>query len=89
MDRRKLILRRFGALTFGLGYFEDGVWVDHLAAPAAETDDPAIAAIHAALDCCGNRAPDLTAVFAVAVDVASPNGATREPIAVAGRSATS
>ena len=34
MHRRNLILRRFGELSFGLGYFEDGVWVDH-ASPAS------------------------------------------------------
>jgi len=86
MDRRKLILRRFGALTFGLGYFEDGVWIDHLAAPGVGTDDPEIAAVHAWLDCCGNGAHDLAAV--IAVDVAAQNGVTREPIAVGSRSAT-
>ena len=26
---RRMILRRFGALSFGLGYFEDGTWIDH------------------------------------------------------------
>ena len=29
MHRRTLTLRRFGPMSFGLGYFEDGVWVDH------------------------------------------------------------
>lgn len=60
MHRRNLILRRFGALTFGLGYFEDGEWVDHtelgdrgagleIPGALAETDR---AAIHAWLGCC-------------------------------------
>jgi hypothetical protein len=60
MHRRKLILRRFGALTFGLGYFEDGEWVDHTALPdrgrditiaGAETVDDR-SAIHELLSCC-------------------------------------
>lgn len=29
MHRRTLTLRRFGPMSFGLGYFEDGTWVDH------------------------------------------------------------
>ena len=33
MHRRNLILRRFGALSFGLGYFDAGTWVDHTALP--------------------------------------------------------
>jgi hypothetical protein len=60
MHRRNLILRRFGALTFGLGYFEDGEWVDHTALPdrgrdlriAGTTSEDQVA-IHALLSCCG------------------------------------
>jgi hypothetical protein len=54
MHRRNLILRRFGALSFGIGYFEDGVWVDH-AAEGPESlagADPAMRAIHESLRCC-------------------------------------
>ena len=29
MHRRNLIIRRFGTLDFGIGYYEDGAWVDH------------------------------------------------------------
>ena len=60
MHRRNLILRRFGALTFGLGYFENGDWVDHtvlgdrgagleISGALAEADR---AAIHTWLGCC-------------------------------------
>jgi hypothetical protein len=61
MYRRTLVLRRFGPLSFGLGYFEDGIWVDHADAagagpegPSTETDvgGAQLDAIHAWLDCC-------------------------------------
>ena len=29
MHRRILVLRRFGPVDFGLGYFEDDAWIDH------------------------------------------------------------
>ena len=81
MHRRRLILRRFGVMTFGLGYFEEGVWVDHLAAPAAQADAE-IAAIHALLGCC----PDVSdgREEAMRIGVARSNGAARQPVA-AGR----
>jgi len=85
MDRRKLIVRRFGILTFGLGYFEDGVWIDHLAAPAVESEGAEIAAIHAMLDCCGGRTDDRLASIAVG----ATNGMPREPVVAGGRSASS
>ena len=80
MHRRKLTLRRFGALSFGLGYFEEGVWIDHLAGPAGETD-AALEAVHAWLDCCGDRADDQLSAIAIEAS----NGAAREPVAAAGR----
>jgi hypothetical protein len=61
MQRRSLILRRFGELSFGLGYVEDGVWIDHAAAiargedpyaDASSTDRAALDAIHAWFTCC-------------------------------------
>ena len=61
MYRRTLIMRRFGELSFGLGYVEDGVWVDHAVAVARGEDLLAIAspaeraaldAIHAWFMCC-------------------------------------
>jgi hypothetical protein len=87
MDRRKLIVRRFGILSFGLGYFVDGVWIDHLAAPSGETDGAEMAAIHAWLDCCGDRIGEPMA--AIRVEAAATNGAAREPVAATDRSATS
>jgi len=64
MDRRNLILRRFGALSFGLGYFANGVWVDHaeLADRGAGFDISGAGAdgnrdeIHAWLGCCAGAA---------------------------------
>ena len=60
MHRRNLILRRFGAMSFGLGYFEAGAWVDHTSladrgrdltiAGAATAADRS--AIHSMLSCC-------------------------------------
>jgi hypothetical protein len=61
MYRRNLILRRFGVASFGLGYVEDGVWVDHavaiargedLLSGASEADRAALDAIHAWFTCC-------------------------------------
>ncbi len=61
MHRRNLILRRFGVMSFGLGYVEDGMWVDHavaiargedLLADASPADRAALDAIHAWFTCC-------------------------------------
>ncbi len=64
MHRPNLILRRHGAMTFGLGYFQDGVWIDHLeagdagspesAGHLAADDVTAIDAIHQLLSCCAD-----------------------------------
>jgi len=58
MHRRTLTLRRFGPLSFGLGFFDDGAWVDHAAGDLAMVDatdreHEAIEAIHAWFGCCG------------------------------------
>ncbi len=61
MHRRTLVMRRFGDLSFGLGYVEDGVWVDHavavargedLLADASDADRAALDAIHSWFACC-------------------------------------
>lgn len=60
MHRPTLILRRFGVVSFGLGFFEDGAWVDHTTLPDRGRDlviaGTATAAdrlaVHAMLDCC-------------------------------------
>jgi hypothetical protein len=64
MHRPNLIIRRLGAKTFGLGYFQDGVWIDHLAADdaaapqsagrAAADDVTAIDVIHQLFSCCAD-----------------------------------
>ncbi|HYI66813.1 MAG TPA: hypothetical protein VEW95_07825 [Candidatus Limnocylindrales bacterium] len=79
MHRPKLILRRHGAMTFGLGYFEDGVWVDHLVADdpgvreAVEAQDPEgdaalMDVVHESFSCCADR-------VALEIPVAEPAGA--------------
>ena len=82
MHRRNLILRRFGDLSFGLGYYEDGAWVDHsIAADAIDevdrSDDEraALAAVHAWFDCCR----DTVTVMPVVEDEVI--GAVIEPLA--------
>jgi hypothetical protein len=64
MPQRNLVIRRFGSLSFGIGYYEDGVWVDHTAADAGDeaargelTDD-----IHGWYGCCGSDAADTAAI---------------------------
>jgi hypothetical protein len=61
MQRRTLIMRRFGVMSFGLGYVEDGVWIDHavaiargedLLSGATDADRAALDAIHAWFMCC-------------------------------------
>ena len=56
MHRRILILRRFGPVDFGLGYFEDEAWIDHTTlADGGESlgiADGAFAAVHDLLACC-------------------------------------
>ena len=86
MYRRKLITRRFGALSFGLGYFDGETWVDHVASDGLLTDaGPEVRAIHAWLNCCPTT--DGRARI-VAVDVRALDD-VRERIAVAARSASS
>ncbi len=87
MDRQKLIVRRFGVLSFGLGYFEDGVWVDHLTTPDA-TDDDGVAEIHALLGCCSVAAKGGVTAFAIAA-AATTKASRDEPAAAQGRSASS
>jgi len=87
MDRRKLIVRRFGVLSFGLGYFENGFWVDHLAAPDTNYDD-GVAEIHALLGCCTGRAQGGVTAFGIAA-AATTKASRDEPVVAQGRSASS
>ncbi|HJP71452.1 MAG TPA: hypothetical protein VJ975_07015 [Candidatus Limnocylindria bacterium] len=64
MYRRNLILRRFGALSFGIGYFENGAWVDHAPGDGLVADaDPDIQAAHAWLGCCSNDADGVATIW--------------------------
>ena len=38
MHRNNLTVRRFGPMSFGIGYFEDGVWIDHSTSSEAAAD---------------------------------------------------
>jgi hypothetical protein len=67
MHRRTLIMRRFGELSFGLGYVVEGVWVDHAVAiargedlltNASEADRAALDAIHSWFACCDGAISD-------------------------------
>jgi hypothetical protein len=83
MYRRTLILRRFGALSFGLGYFEEGIWVDHREGDGLIVDaDADIQAVHAWLGCCPLAADLIPMPVSAAPDV-------RERFAVVARSASS
>jgi hypothetical protein len=64
MHRPTLILRRFGAVSFGLGFFDGGSWVDHTTLPDRGRDLDIAGtvgaedrlALHAMLDCCETTA---------------------------------
>ena len=67
MHRRTLVMRRFGELSIGLGYLEDGVWVDHAVAAsrgedllgdASPAERAALDAIHAWFACCDGTITD-------------------------------
>jgi hypothetical protein len=50
MRERNLVIRRFGVLSFGIGYYENGAWVDHAAGDAVT--DGQLDAVHAWFGCC-------------------------------------
>jgi hypothetical protein len=71
MQRRTLLIRRFGAMSFALGYYEDGAWVDHAATTAgrgavAPEDRPLWDAVHTFFDCCGASITPLRVVDGMA-----------------------
>ncbi|HEU4863826.1 MAG TPA: hypothetical protein VFU44_08650 [Candidatus Limnocylindria bacterium] len=83
MYRRNLILRRFGALSFGLGYFEDGVWIDHAPGDGLVSDtDADMQTIHAWLGCCSAGADSVATPVWLGPELS-------ERIAVLARSASS
>jgi hypothetical protein len=61
MDRPVLTIRRFGPLSFGIGFVRDGVWIDHSALPAGEVDDSQdgglMAVVHELYGCCEDGLP--------------------------------
>ena len=84
MHRRNLIVRRFGALSFGLGYyFDDGTWIDHREGDGLVADAaPNIQTVHAWLGCCSHSADLIRMPVSAAPE-------RRERVAVAARSASS
>jgi hypothetical protein len=68
MHRPTLILRRFGPLTFGLGYYDDGIWVDHVGLGSATprlsgngergADLERVDAVHEWYSCCADAAEE-------------------------------
>lgn len=83
MHRRTLILRRFGALSFGLGYMEGNSWIDHVPGDGLVADASVdVQTVHAWLGCCSPRRDETFTLLPVG------HGLT-EPIAVLARSASS
>ena len=62
MHRRNLIIRRFGTLDFGIGYYENGVWVDHAEDGAAQLGASSLDAVHEWLGCCRGQSTKAIAV---------------------------
>ena len=62
MHRRHLVIRRFGTLDFGIGYYENGVWVDHAENGAGRFGPSSLDAVHEWLGCCD---PGRTEPFAL------------------------
>ena len=90
MHRRIPVVRRFGAMSFGLGWFEDGVWVDHATAEesvrGAHQDGAEWEAIHAWFSCCG---VDADGMDQVADQGAATTGGAGRPIPFAASSVSS
>lgn len=66
MHRPTLILRRFGPLTFGLGYYDDGIWVDHQPRSEGPARDATMDVVHGWLACCAAVGEERPAVAQVA-----------------------
>jgi hypothetical protein len=64
MQRRRLTIRRFGPLSFGIGYLENGVWIDHSEVPGAGADEEdAMALLHDWYGCCPEASRDDASVI--------------------------
>ena len=85
MHRSTLTLRRFGPMSFGLGYYENGIWVDHSGSTAGSTSqsgDVALDAVHRWYGCCADSAAARSSVIADETDVrALPIARTDRPSA--------
>jgi hypothetical protein len=62
MHRRDLVIRRFGALDFGIGYYEHGVWVDHADDALARPGPSSIDVVHEWLACCEEGSEEAVAL---------------------------
>lgn len=72
MHRSTLTLRRFGPMSFGLGYYENGIWVDHSGSAeeyAPESGDVALDAVHRWYGCCTDSPAAHSSVIADETDV--------------------
>ena len=85
MHRSTLTLRRFGPMSFGLGYYENGIWVDHSGSAegtAPQSGDRALEAIHQWYGCCADSTAAQPPVMADETDVrALPIARTVRPSA--------
>jgi hypothetical protein len=67
MHRSTLTLRRFGPMSFGLGYYENGIWIDHsgsVEGNASQPGDMALAAVHRWYGCCADPIATQSSVMA-------------------------
>lgn len=67
MHRSTLTLRRFGPMSFGLGYYENGIWVDHSGSAEGSTPQPgdvALDAVHRWYGCCADSTAAHSSVIA-------------------------
>ena len=85
MHRSTLTLRRFGPMSFGLGYYENGIWVDHSGSAAENAPVPGdgpLDAVHQWYGCCTESAADEPSLIAAETDVrALPIARTERPSA--------
>ena len=85
MHRPTLTLRRFGPMSFGLGYYENGIWVDHAGSAeenAPVSGDRAMDTVHQWYGCCIDSTADQSSLIADETDVrALPIARTERPSA--------
>ena len=83
MHRSTLTLRRFGPMSFGLGYYENGIWVDHsgsVEGAAPQSGDRELDAIHQWYGCCADSTAAQSVVIADEAEVrALPIARTGRP----------